>query len=1069
MCQSHIWQEALSFASAHAGDVALHGALLGAVLWTKALLCLGAKRGLRMNSATYTSAIKSTSRRAQWKESLTLQMKLASEGMQDSLAALASSLSARPMQWMYASKLLDTARDNQAEMDASLQNKAVFSTLSPWRNSAALLRDFQSWMLQADFSVVLEAWVEAQQWRAALLLGDLGNSRMDTDVVLSLGELVVGKVLWPRALSLRLALEQNGSPPGSAVPMVQTLSRALKWQSALTALECSQALGVAAYDAVLLACWKLRENAAAFRLLDESQDLRSATSYLWGLSVLHEHLPQTIHAACVNAWMSMRCEDRPVSDFQSSPSNFELMTAWWSSSILGASNRQFHEFLAQEALKRMSSLSLEELSIAVQGAASTSFASSGEFFSSAQRTFTGLNLHKAEDSSVNFSFSRDGKEVLALLFACQIAGCLSIPFRDYVNENLGQVGQAMDNRLPSVKLEKVVRPLQGEETQLITTWPDRPVILKPPGWEVYGDHVGPQLVSFVRRMLPAPIHQDSAHNFGFLHRLDVPSSGLIVLAQTYAAFYDLQLQLHSGSMERDYMVLCHGLASPRQIRLRLFYQDPDASKAGGRGKLSVSEVSPVSPSLYFKNSALTLGLWRIGTGRRHQIRSHAAHLGHVTVRDRIYSSAATFYSDAELCHRNWLHRHRLSFRDAQGGACEATSDLPEDLQMSLAALGHTVSNESSFWCPIPFARPKPIGESLILELFLDASEQYPAVFSRSATGPQIHGQLEIDKSSSLSWFVSLILTLAIMAGGVWFFVACIQMGISSFTANLSDYKTGVMDFLDLIKPIFPEKVWQEIQKKATEFLNNELPTLAQQVASSLESLSFQALMFFVYLFFWIFEPLPISSPVAEVFKSYLLLKTIVCLLFASLMSALLMCLQCKIWSLFFVLTFLLNFIPEIGAIASAILTVPAILFDGHLDRQMRLENLLWLVIIGTCIKIFTGNVVEVQMYASLGGQFMRMHPVIIMALIMLFSALLGVTGMFLAVPTMAAVKYYLVSTDMPKQFRNPLLIFIEGDATAPHKNFVEQQRLIECHFMEPPAPTRQALQDEEAVELGRSS
>lgn len=114
-------------------------------------------------------------------------------------------------------------------------------------------------------------------------------------------------------------------------------------------------------------------------------------------------------------------------------------------------------------------------------------------------------------------------------------------------------------------------------------------------------------------------------------------------------------------------------------------------------------------------------------------------------------------------------------------------------------------------------------------------------------------------------------------------------------------------------------------------------------------------------------------------------------------------LQCKIWSLFFVLTFLLNFIPEIGAevkqawdgrqstnskysthlntklirkgvscpveveewllegaIASAILTVPAILFDGHLDKagsrdsegtkpvvfsrsfkDRRLENLLW--------------------------------------------------------------------------------------------------------------------------------
>ena len=352
------------------------------------------------------------------------------------------------------------------------------------------------------------------------------------------------------------------------------------------------------------------------------------------------------------------------------------------------------------------------------------------------------------------------------------------------------------------------------------------------------------------------------------------------------------------------------------------------------------------------------------------------------------------------------------------------------------------------------------GEALeTLELYLDASEQYPAVFSRSTTGPRLRGKLEIDKSSSLSWLVSLLLTLAIMAAGVWFFVAFIQMGVNSFKDNLSDYSKGVMEFLDLIKPIFPKQVWQDIQKKATEFLNNELPDLASQVVSNLESLSFQALMFFVYLFFWIFEPLPISSPVAEVFKSYLLLKTFVCLLFAMLMSALLVALQCKIWSLFFVLTFLLNFIPEIGAIASAILTVPAILFDGHLPQQQRLENLLWLVIVGTCIKVFTGNVVEVQMYASLGGQFMRMHPVIIMALIMLFSALLGVTGMFLAVPTMAAVKYYLVSTDMPKQFKHPLLVFIEGDETAPHKNYVEQQRLIEHHFLEPAG----------AVELGRSS
>ena len=42
-----------------------------------------------------------------------------------------------------------------------------------------------------------------------------------------------------------------------------------------------------------------------------------------------------------------------------------------------------------------------------------------------------------------------------------------------------------------------------------------------------------------------------------------------------------------------------------------------------------------------------------------------------------------------------------------------------------------------------------------------------------------------------SWFLSLLFTLAIVAGGVWFFVACIQMGVSSFANNLPDYRKAL--------------------------------------------------------------------------------------------------------------------------------------------------------------------------------------------------------------------------------------------------------------------------------------
>jgi predicted PurR-regulated permease PerM len=329
-----------------------------------------------------------------------------------------------------------------------------------------------------------------------------------------------------------------------------------------------------------------------------------------------------------------------------------------------------------------------------------------------------------------------------------------------------------------------------------------------------------------------------------------------------------------------------------------------------------------------------------------------------------------------------------------------------------------------------------------VRLYLDQEERYPAVIA----DPQrrdlqcIRGILKVDQTSNISWTIALLLTLSMVSAGIWIFVVSITKGVAAFTANLDDYKKGVQEFVDLVKPILPPDAWQFLSQKAQEFMQDALPALVSKLAASLEYLGVQTLLFSLYLFFWIFEPLPISGPVAQVFKSYLLLKTFVCAVFAGLMAILLIALQCKIWDLFFVLTFLFNYIPEIGPFMSAVLMVPAILFDGHLPLKTRCWNLIWLVIFGTLFKILTGNVLEVRMYARSGGQFMRMHPVIILSLLMLWSALLGITGMFLSVPTMAAVKYYLVSTDIPGVIRHPLLVFIEGDRTGPHRNFVDRQR-----------------------------
>eukprot|EP00931_Biecheleriopsis_adriatica_P044775 TRINITY_DN25638_c0_g1_i1.p1 TRINITY_DN25638_c0_g1~~TRINITY_DN25638_c0_g1_i1.p1 ORF type:complete len:576 (-),score=106.68 TRINITY_DN25638_c0_g1_i1:14-1741(-) len=417
-----------------------------------------------------------------------------------------------------------------------------------------------------------------------------------------------------------------------------------------------------------------------------------------------------------------------------------------------------------------------------------------------------------------------------------------------------------------------------------------------------------------------------------------------------------------------------------------------------------------------------------------------------------FPACATFlrWMQLQSCFRRRVRITRLSVE----AESSESSDLGPEVNRFVEGWNYYVSDqgartpglggEASAMAPLA-AEDAEGGGELRLELYLDAAETYPAVLPHDlpdASDPRrVSGTLQIDKTSSVTWSLALVGTLLLAGFGCWIFVESLILGVASFAENMGDYKKGIDEFLKLIKPLLPDSAWEELSKKAQSFISDEIPQLASQFVASVEALGFQALMFFVYLFFWIFEPLPISGPVAQVFKSYLFLKTTVCLLFASLMSVLLICLRCKIWSLFFVLTFLLNYIPEIGAIGSAVLMVPAVLLDGHLPMETRLVNLFWLVIFGTGIKIFTGNVVEVQMYASMGGQFMRMHPVVIMAFIMLFSALLGTTGMFLAVPIMAAVKYYLLAADMPTSFLHPLLVFIEGDETSPHKNHVDQQRM----------------------------
>merc|ERR1719408_600071 len=131
----------------------------------------------------------------------------------------------------------------------------------------------------------------------------------------------------------------------------------------------------------------------------------------------------------------------------------------------------------------------------------------------------------------------------------------------------------------------------------------------------------------------------------------------------------------------------------------------------------------------------------------------------------------------------------------------------------------------------------------------------------------------MNKHSSVSWTFALGCTTILVGAFIAVFFWLVALGVGSFASNLSIYEKGLRELVEAVKPLLPPDIWNAVQDKVKNFAHTALPDVAAALVSALENMAFQMVFFFVYLVFWIFEPLPISGPVMHVFKSYLFLKT----------------------------------------------------------------------------------------------------------------------------------------------------------------------------------------------------
>lgn len=186
-----------------------------------------------------------------------------------------------------------------------------------------------------------------------------------------------------------------------------------------------------------------------------------------------------------------------------------------------------------------------------------------------------------------------------------------------------------------------------------------------------------------------------ARDFGLLHRLDRPTSGLVVIALSAKAYDAMRERFASRDVRKFYWAVVKGepRAASGVIRKPILEVggdggDADAGpRAPKRAKISsAGKPSVTAYRVLEKSPAASLLECRPVTGRLHQVRVHLAAVHCPILGDDVYADRGVTGAAPRLA----LHAHRMAFtHPITGEAIDIRTGWPGDLKGLLKRLGLT--------------------------------------------------------------------------------------------------------------------------------------------------------------------------------------------------------------------------------------------------------------------------------------------------------------------------------------------------------------------------------------------
>jgi len=273
-------------------------------------------------------------------------------------------------------------------------------------------------------------------------------------------------------------------------------------------------------------------------------------------------------------------------------------------------------------------------------------------------------------------------------------------------------------------------------------------------------------------------------------------------------------------------------------------------------------------------------------------------------------------------------------------------------------------------------------------------------------------------------FVSLLFRGAMHLKENW---GAYQVGLESWVKWLDMATTSVSGKLNLHHTKSVEAQFKALYNYVLLRLQDAVSMLVNEIVSTVSAGISTLVMVFLYVLFWLWRPLPISGNASALVRNYLVKKTFVSMVYGFGVTLLFFAVGNDLAIFFGMVSFFLNYVPEVGAIISMIVPAPVILLDGRLSSPVVTLGIL--AFGQVLLKLAINNILEVKLVEH--DREMSIHPVWVLLNLNYFGYVWGPMGMLVSVPLLAMLKSTVLSVacdsdDVTAGWAEAALSILEG-------------------------------------------